>query len=187
MPEECNSMQSVFLPEKISAHGANYVTHQNQHTQPTELTYILTDMQISYTQFAPWAKISFTVQRRPNLFFRRAFDNAVKKAEIEDFHMHDLRHTSASYLLMAGVDLRTLADILGHSSMQMVQRYTHLLDDHKLKAIDQIEGLGDWTEEAPHFTASASFLPPLNLTTFLAGTCIVSPVWGLRHLRAPVR
>ena len=86
--------------------------------------------------------ISSTVQRRPNLFFRRAFDNAVKKAEIEDFHMHDLRHTAASYLLMSGSDLRTLADILGHSTMQMVQRYTHLLDEHKLKAVDRIAGLG---------------------------------------------
>jgi integrase len=86
--------------------------------------------------------ISSTVQRRPNLFFRRAFDNAIKKAKIENFHMHDLRHTAASYLLMSGVDLRTLADILGHSTMQMVQRYTHLLDDHKLKAVDRIAGLG---------------------------------------------
>lgn len=87
-------------------------------------------------------KVSETVQRRPNLFFRRAFDTAIKKAKIEDFHMHDLRHTAASYLLMAGVDLRTLAEILGHNTMQMVQRYTHLLDDHKLKAIDRIEELG---------------------------------------------
>ena len=86
--------------------------------------------------------ISSTVQRRPNLFFRRAFNNAVKKAEIKDFHMHDLRHTAASYLLMSGSDLRTLADILGHSTMQMVQRYTHLLDEHKLKAVDRIAGLG---------------------------------------------
>lgn len=85
---------------------------------------------------------SSAIQQRPNLFFRRAFDNAVKKAKIEDFHMHDLRHTAASYLLMAGVDLRTLADILGHSTMQMVQRYTHLLDDHKLKAVDRIACLG---------------------------------------------
>ena len=83
-----------------------------------------------------------TYKQRPNQYFRESFEAAVKRAGIENFHMHDLRHTAASYLLMAGVDLRTLADILGHSTMQMVQRYTHLLDDHKLKAIDRIEQLG---------------------------------------------
>lgn len=44
---------------------------------------------------------------------------------------------------MGGVDLRTLAEILGLNTMQVVQRYTHLLDTHKLAAIDRIEGLGD--------------------------------------------
>lgn len=52
------------------------------------------------------------------------------------------RHTAASHLIMAGVDIRTLADILGHRTLQMVQRYTHLLHDHKLTAIDKIGSLG---------------------------------------------
>jgi site-specific recombinase XerD len=43
---------------------------------------------------------------------------------------------------MTGVDLRTLADIHRHSTMQMVQLYIHLLEDHKLKAVARIEGLG---------------------------------------------
>lgn len=43
---------------------------------------------------------------------------------------------------MNGVDLRTVADILGHKTISMTMRYTHLLDDHKLKAIDRIEQLG---------------------------------------------
>ena len=106
------------------------------------LDIIPADCNANLPVFLP-ENVSTTVQRRPNLFFRRAFNNAVKKAKIDDFHMHDLRHTAASYLLMAGVDLRTLAEILGHTTMQqMVQRYTHLLDDHKLKAIDKIAGLG---------------------------------------------
>jgi site-specific recombinase XerD len=42
---------------------------------------------------------------------------------------------------MAGVDLRTLAEILGHKTLQMVHRYTHLLNDHKLQAIDRINSL----------------------------------------------
>ncbi len=83
-----------------------------------------------------------TYKQRPNQFFRESFEAAVKRAAIENFHMHDLRHTAASYMIMNGVDLRTVADILGHKTISMTMRYTHLLDDHKLRAIDRIEQLG---------------------------------------------
>jgi integrase len=79
---------------------------------------------------------------RPNQYFRESFEAEVKRANIENFHMHDLRHTAASYMIMNGVDLRTVADILGHKTISMTMRYTHLLDDHKLKAIDRIDQLG---------------------------------------------
>ncbi len=75
-------------------------------------------------------------------YFRKAFETARKRAGLNDLRMYDLRHTAASHLLMAGVDLRTLADILGHRTMQMVMRYSHLLDDHKQEAVDRIAGLG---------------------------------------------
>ena len=78
----------------------------------------------------------------PSKYFQKSFDYARAKAELPNLHMHDLRHTAASHLLMAGVDLRTLAAILGHRTMQMVMRYTHLLDDHKQAAIDKLDGLG---------------------------------------------
>ncbi|MBU0944298.1 MAG: site-specific integrase [Proteobacteria bacterium] len=83
-----------------------------------------------------------TYRRRPNQYFRESFEAAIKRAKISDFHMHDLRHTAASYMIMNGVDLRTVADILGHKTIAMTMKYTHLLDDHKLKAIDRIAGLG---------------------------------------------
>jgi len=83
-----------------------------------------------------------THRLRPNQYFRESFEAAVKRANIDDFHMHDLRHTAASYMIMNGVDLRTVADILGHKTISMTMRYTHLLDDHKLKAVDRIAGLG---------------------------------------------
>ena len=62
--------------------------------------------------------------------FRRPFQIALKTAQIEDFRWHDLRHCAASYLVMAGVDMRTVAEILGHKTMQMTQRYTHLSPEH---------------------------------------------------------
>jgi len=52
-------------------------------------------------------------------------------AELTDFRFHDLRHTAASYLAMNGAGLREIGDILGHKTLAMVQRYSHLTDDHK--------------------------------------------------------
>ena len=65
-----------------------------------------------------------------------AFYSAVKRAEIEDFHFHDLRHTFASRLVMAGVDLPTVKELMGHKDIKMTLRYAHLSDDHKQKAVN---------------------------------------------------
>ena len=78
----------------------------------------------------------------PSSRFRPSFDSARERAGLPSVHMHDLRHTAASHMLMAGTDIRTLAAILGHSTLQMVLRYTHLLDEHKLNAVDRINTLG---------------------------------------------
>lgn len=93
---------------------------------------------------------SARVKARPGIRFREAFNHAKKRAGLPDIHMHDLRHTAASHLIMSGVDIRTLADILGHRTLQMVQRYTHLLHDHKLSAIDKIGSLGQKKDEKTH-------------------------------------
>ena len=67
--------------------------------------------------------------------FRKPFQMALKAAQIEDFRWHDLRHCAASYLVMAGVDMRTVAEILGHKTLQMTQRYTHLSLEHLKDAV----------------------------------------------------
>lgn len=63
---------------------------------------------------------------------------ALKKAGIEDFRFHDLRHCAASYLAMSGASLAEIADILGHKTLAMVKRYAHLSDSHKHTVVDRM-------------------------------------------------
>jgi len=64
------------------------------------------------------------------LDLRDPWTKALKTAGIENFHWHDLRHTAASYLVMSGVSLLAVAKVLGHRTLQMVARYSHLSDEH---------------------------------------------------------
>jgi integrase len=64
------------------------------------------------------------------LDLRDPWVKALKAAGIENFHWHDLRHTAASYLAMSGVSLVEIAKVLGHRTLQMVARYSHLSDGH---------------------------------------------------------
>jgi integrase len=58
------------------------------------------------------------------------WETARKQAGITDFTWHDLRHCTASYLLMNGASLAEIAEVLGHKTLQMVKRYAHLSDGH---------------------------------------------------------
>ena len=67
-----------------------------------------------------------------------AFKTACHRAGIENLRVHDLRHTFASWLVMEGVPLRTVAELLGHKSLSMVHRYTHLSPDHLQDAVARL-------------------------------------------------
>jgi integrase len=61
---------------------------------------------------------------------RDAWEHALRKASIENFRWHDLRHSAASYLAMNGATLAEIAEVLGHKTLAMVKRYAHLSDGH---------------------------------------------------------
>ncbi len=60
----------------------------------------------------------------------RHFKRVVEGAGIPDFHFHDLRHTAASYMAMNGATTSEIAAVLGHKTLMMVKRYSHLHDEH---------------------------------------------------------
>jgi site-specific recombinase XerD len=73
-------------------------------------------------------------------FCNRVFVPALKRAGIQGFTWHCLRHTFASRLVMAGVDLRTVQELLGHKTLAMTLRYSHLSPAHRLAAVQRLDG-----------------------------------------------
>jgi len=69
-----------------------------------------------------------------------SFKTVCKRAGIADFRFHDLRHTFASHLVMAGVDLTTVSRLMGHKSLAMTLRYAHLAPDHVSNAVNLLNG-----------------------------------------------
>ncbi len=68
----------------------------------------------------------------------RSWKGVLDIAKIEKFRFHDLRHTFASNLVMAGVDLNTVRELMGHASIEMTLRYAHLAPEHKAEAVARL-------------------------------------------------
>src|SRR5450631_1325600 len=76
---------------------------------------------------------------RPVPKVNNAHDRAVKDSKVAKFRLYDLRHTWATRAAESGIDLVTLASMLGHSKIQMVLRYAHPTQEHQIKAMEKLE------------------------------------------------
>ena len=79
-----------------------------------------------------------TFKDTPIMNIKHSFATILKKAEIDDFRFHDLRHIFASHLLMNGASLKDVQELLGHKTIEMTMRYAHLSQEHKRNAVNML-------------------------------------------------
>ena len=77
---------------------------------------------------------------------RTEFEHALKRAKLTGVCWYTFRHTYASHLVMNGADPRTLADLLGDKTLQMVMRYAHLSPGHKREVVNKMTSSLIWSQ-----------------------------------------
>ena len=92
-------------------------------------------------------RVFVNMQGEPLKGFKHWFDPAVREAGVTFLTWYCLRHTFASRLVMAGVDFRTVAELMGHKTIQMTMRYAHLAPAHKLAAVEKVAA--GWQTDRP--------------------------------------
>jgi len=81
----------------------------------------------------------FSIKGKPFGKVDRAWWKALKESGIENFRFHDMRHTFGSRLGMAGVDIKTIQELMGHKDITMTMRYSHPTPEHKKRAVEILE------------------------------------------------
>lgn len=69
---------------------------------------------------------------------KKAFAAAVKNAEVEDFRIHDLRHTCASWMIQKGASINEVAEVLRHKDIHTTMIYAHLSPEGARSAVDRL-------------------------------------------------
>jgi len=109
---------------------------KNGETRSTPMTATLTEtLRALQDEVEPSAPVFRTHEGTPYRHIAKVFGAACRRAGLTDVTFHDLRYTFASRLVMAGVDLPTVQALMGHKTIAMTMRYTHLAPGHKRMAI----------------------------------------------------
>jgi len=92
---------------------------------------------------SPSSPVFLNTDGNPLRSSRDWFEPAVARAGLRDYTWHCNRHTFTSRLVMKGVDIRTVAYLMGHATIQMTMRYAHLAPEHNREAVDRLTSFGE--------------------------------------------
>ncbi|MGA2744968.1 MAG: site-specific integrase [Candidatus Sulfotelmatobacter sp.] len=121
---------------------------KNGNTRHIPLNSVaLASFQVLFKRSSGEGRVFVSIHAEPLKGYKHWFDRAAKEAGVTDFTWYCLRHTFASRLVMHGVDLRTVAELMGHKTIQMTMRYAHLAPAHKQAAVECLTNA--WHSEKP--------------------------------------
>jgi integrase len=106
--------------------------------------------------------------------FRSAWESALTAADVDDLRFHDLRHTFASWLIQRGRTLREVQEALGHQTITMTMRYSHLAPDHLRAAVAVLDDVLPSPQLAESTTISAQELVPAGEVSQKSSQYLVS-------------
>ncbi|HEY7492791.1 MAG TPA: site-specific integrase [Candidatus Tectomicrobia bacterium] len=125
-----------FQKKVLTVEGSTAKSGQTRHVP---LNREAIDILMAWREQAPEMAVVFpgrTNERLDNV--TKAWKGVLKTAGITHFTFHDLRHTFACKLAMAGVPLNSIRELLGHADLTMTIRYAHLAPDHKAEAVEKL-------------------------------------------------
>lgn len=121
----------------LTVEGAGAKSGKTRHVPLNdEARQVLTDWQATTGKAEGLVFPGPTGNRLNNI--TKSWTALLKAAKITSFRFHDCRHTFASRLVMAGVDLNTVRELLGHADLKMTLRYAHLAPEHKADAVAKL-------------------------------------------------
>lgn len=114
-------------------------TAKGEKHRKIPLNQTATEMLVRWKKQAHPVYLFSIEDEEPLKDLKRSWGSLLRKAKIENFRWHDLRHDFASQLVMSGVDLNTVRELLGHGSIATTLRYAHLAPEHKSAAVAKLD------------------------------------------------
>jgi integrase len=128
----------------VDLKAARATVHETKNGDPRVLPLVgkaleaLRELKLQNSARSEWVFPNASGFPGPYLHFEAHWYAALEGAGIKDLRFHDLRHTTASYLAQQGASLLEIADTLGHRTLAMVKRYSHLAQSHKATVIERM-------------------------------------------------